>query len=169
MVSEPTETAAPKRAAPLLDMSAFLEAQRHERYRAFIVHSPVGKGKTTFARKVAVATNGAYIDVLATVEGSPELARQVDILDASFLKGLALDAARQGASVVMLDEFDFLLPIWGGDLSALVETVRKLSVTETLATIGFVMQTTTVLETLVLENSTGQSRILRLDEIQGLK
>ena len=168
-MSEPTETAAPTKTAPLLDMHAFLEAQRHERYRAFIVHGPPGKGKTAFARKMAALTNGAYIDVLATVAGTPALEAEVDILDVGFLKRLALDAVKTGASVVLLDEFDFLLPIWGGDLSPLVEFVRKLSVTETQAIIGFVMQTTPVLETFVLASSAGQSRILRLDEIKGLK
>ena len=168
-MSEPTENAAPKQTVPLLDMRAFLEAQRHERYRAFIVHGLPATGKTAFARKAAAMMSGAYIDVLATVAATPELAAQVDILDAGFLKRLALESAGQGANVVLLDEFDFLLPVWGGDLSPLVEIVRKLSVTETQAIIGFVMQTTPALETLTLVNSAGQSRLLRLDEIQGLK
>ena len=168
-MSETTENAAPKKTAPLVDIHAFLEAQRHERYRAFILHGPPNKGKTAFARKVATMTNGAYIDVLAKVAETTDLSAQVDILDAVFLKGLALDAATKGASVVLLDEFDFLLPVWGHDMGRLTEIVRKLSVTETEAIIGFVMQTTTTLETLTLENSAGHSRILQLDEIQGLK
>lgn len=36
----------------LTDMPAFIEAQRHERYRAFIVHGLPTKGKTAFARKL---------------------------------------------------------------------------------------------------------------------
>ena len=168
-MSELPQTAPHQEATPLLDMHAFLEAQRHERYRACIVHGPPDKGKTAFARKLVDATNGAYIDVLAKVAGAPELAAQVDILDAGFLKRLALEAAGQGTNVVMVDEFDFLLPLWGGDLLPLVEIVRKLSVTETQAIFVFVMQTTPALETFVLESSAGQSRILRLDEIKGLK
>lgn len=168
-MSDTTENALPKAGRPLVEMHAFLAAQRHERYRAFIVHGPPNKGKTTFARKLAAAIGGAYVDVLALVADTPDLASRVDILDAAFIKKLALDAAHQGADVVILDELDFLVPVWGTDLSPLVEIVRKLSVTETQAIIGVVMQTTPTLEALALADSTGQSRILRLDEIQGLK
>jgi hypothetical protein len=150
-------------------MHVFLDTQRRERYRAFIVHGPPNKGKSSFARKLAKITGGAYIDVLETVAKSPELAAQVDILDAGFLKGLALEVAEEGTSVILVDEFDFLIPIWAGDLSLLTEVVRKLSVTETQAIIGFVMQTVGALEDLTLKNSVGQSRNLRLDEIRGLK
>lgn len=93
----------------------------------------------------------------------------MDTLSPDFLKEIALERAKKGANLVMLDAFDFLLPIWGSEQSHLFEIVRKLSVTETQAVVGFVMQTTPVLESLTLQNSAGQSRILRLDEIRGLK
>lgn len=152
----------------LIDMRAFLERQRGERYRAFIVHGPARKGKTTFARKLADVSGGAYIDVLATVAADPALAADVDLLDANFLKRLALEAAAQGAGVIVVDEFDFLMPVWNGDLALLVEIARKLSVSDTQAVIGFVMHTVSALETTTLENSKHQSRVLRLDEIQAL-
>jgi hypothetical protein len=152
----------------LVDMLAFLKTQQAERYRAFLVHGPPRCGKSAFARKLASASSGTYLDVLATVAAVPELAEQVDVLDAGFLKRLALDAANSGAGLVLVDEVDFLLPIWSGDLSPLLEIVRKVSPPETQAIIGFFMQTTPTLESLGLHNSVGQKRILRLDEIQGI-
>ena len=159
----------PRKIAVLVDIIFFLDMQRQERYRSFIVHGPPGKGKTVFAQKLAALTGGVYIDVLANVATTPELAGKVDVLDVDFLKEIGLEAASNGASLVVLDEFDFLLPIWGGDLSIFIEMVRKLSTTETKAVICFMIQTTDSLDTSTLENSIGQSRILRLDEIQGLK
>jgi hypothetical protein len=152
----------------LTDMLTFLKMQQGERYRAFLVHGPPRCGKTAFARKLASAASGVYLDVLATIAATPELAEQVDVLDARFLKRLALEAAPQGAGLVLVDDFDFLLPIWGDDLSPLIEIIRRVSPPETQATIGFFMQTTPTLEALGLHNSAGQKRILRLDEIQGL-
>ncbi len=168
-MNDTTDNATLEKTTPLLDMPTFLEAQRHERYRAFVVHGSPTQGKTAFARKLVELLGGAYVDVLETVAGSRELSERVDTLSPNFLKEIALERAKQGANLVMLDEFDFLLPIWGSEQSRLFEIVRKLSVTETQAVVGFVMQTTPVLESLTLQNSAGQSRILRLDEIRGLK
>lgn len=157
-----------KATAPLVAMSAFLKLQRGERYRAFLVHGPPHCGKSTFARKLASQAGGTYLDVLTTVATNPELAAEVDLLDAARLKRLALDAAPQEAGLVLVDEFDFLLPLWGGDLSPLMEIVRKVSPPETQAILGFFMRTMPIFESLGLHNRAGQNRVLRLDEIQGL-
>jgi hypothetical protein len=53
---KPPQFAPPKQAAPLLNIHAFLEAQRHERSRAFIVHRSPGNSETTFARTLVEAT-----------------------------------------------------------------------------------------------------------------
>ncbi len=155
-------------AEPKVDMLEFLATLRGQRYRAFIVHAPPRKGKSTFARALAKAANGAYIDVLATIAADPDLAAKIDVLDPPALKDFALKAAND-ASVVMVDEFDLLLPIWGGDIKQLSEIVRKLSVTETAATIGFIMRTLPAIESLEITTTTGQTRVLSLDEIQALK
>jgi len=158
----------PADSPPLLDIRAFLEAQRRERFRAFILHGPPLCGKSRFARKLAQSAGGAYVDVLAHVAGSPELSDKVDVLDVPFLKRLAVDAAAgDSAPLVVVDEWDFLLPVWA-DLAPLVEMVRRLSQTETAAVPCFVLQSQPLLDGLSLPNTRGQNRVLRLEEIQRL-
>ena len=81
---------------------------------------------------------------------------------------MAVEAATPGTDVVLVDEFDFLVPVWGGDVSGLLEMVRKLSVSETQTTIGFVMKTVPAVEAFTLRDRAGNRRILRWDEIQAL-
>jgi hypothetical protein len=152
----------------LINVAAFLQVQRRERLRAFIVHAPARSGKTAFARKLASIEKGEYIDILNMVASDIELCREVDELDAAFLKRTALSAAARGAGLVLLDEFDFLVPVWGGDVSQLIEWVRKLQEPETGAVVGLLMRTVPALESLQLSNTKGQSRVLRLDEIRGI-
>src|SRR4051812_29784694 len=110
-----------------IDMRTFVDSIRGERFRGFILHGTPLTGKSIFARKLTELIGGVYIDVLDVVARSPELTAQVDTLEPNFLKMLALDAANAGASLVLLDEFDFLVPVWGGDVGPIVEIARKLS------------------------------------------
>jgi hypothetical protein len=159
---------------PLLDIMAFLEAQRRERFRAFVIHGPPLAGKTRFARKLAETTGGIYLDVLAYVTNCPDLAQKVDLLDVPFLKRLSLAVAppeeHQEAGIaplVVVDEFDFLVPIWG-DLEPFIEMVRKLSLTETRGVMAFVLQSRPSLDGLSMPITSGRNRVLRLEEIQNL-
>jgi hypothetical protein len=60
------------------------------------------------------------------------------------------------------------VPIWGGDLAQFAEIVRKLSVTETQAVIGFFLRSTPYLETLDMRTSGGLTRVLGIDDIRGV-
>ncbi len=89
------------------------------------------------------------------------------MLDAPFLRQIALEAAG-GAGLVVVEEFDFLVPIWGNDLSSLQQMVGVLSRTDTPSVIVFGMQTRPALEAWNLTNDLGQSRVLPLSSIQNL-
>lgn len=155
----------------LLDIRAFLAVQRQEQYQAFILHAPPDKDeeRRRFAAKLAaLEPDGVYLDVLARVAADPALCETIDLLDATFLRQQALDAAAGGARLIVVDEFDFLAPVWGDDLASLQELVRKLRRGETDAVLVFAMQTRPALETWRLVNEHGQSRILPLSSIQNL-
>lgn len=153
----------------LLDIRSFLTTQRKERYKAFIVHSPPEKDaeRRRFLARLAALENGVVIDLLARVVADPALSETVDLLDAAFLRQTALDAA-EGAELVVIEEFDFLVPIWGNDLSSLKQMAGVLSRTDTPSVIVFGMQTRPALEAWNLTNDLGQSRVLPLSSIQNL-
>jgi AAA+ ATPase superfamily predicted ATPase len=156
---------------PQIDMKQFIGRQRGERFATFVIHGRPLTGKTAFARQLAAAIpGGVYLDVLAYVAERPELSRRVDLLDAAELKRLAVAYAREtGAALLLVDEFDFLVHIWGDDLTEFQLLVEKLSSTETQAIIGFVLQTLPQLEEWQLQNkNTRQSRIFKLEEIKAI-
>ena len=154
----------------LLDVRQFLAVQRKERYKAFVLHSPAEKDneRRAFATRLASLEDGVYMDVLAHVAGNTELSDSIDLLDVPYLQKIALDAAGGGAGLVVVDEFDFLLPVWGNDFSGLQQMITTLSRTDTPSVIVFAMQTRPALETWHLENDHHQNRILSLSAIQHL-
>ena len=151
-----------------LNIRQFLATQRQERFKSFLIHNPPLTGKTAFARQFAAMENGIYVDVLARVAESQDLSTKIDELDVRFLKSLALDGASSGAKLVVLDEFDFLVPVWSDDLTGLHELVRKLAAVETPAVVVFVLRTRSVIEGWEIQNTLRQSRILSLSSIQSL-
>lgn len=155
---------------PLLDIRAYIAAQHKERYKAFVIHSPPEKDaeRRRFAARLAALEGGVYVDMLDKVAADSLLSETVDLLDTDFLRQVALDAASSGAGVVVVDEFDFLLPVWGNDLSGLQQMVATLSRTDTPCVIVFAMQTRPLLETWQLTNDQGQIRVLPLSAIQNL-
>jgi len=162
--AEPTDTAH-------VDIRPFLDAMRRERYRAFVIHGRPLIGKTTFARHLArLRADAIYLDVLSLVVEDSERAGAVDRMDAGDLREIALAQAEQAhARLVLVDEFDFLVHVWGGDLTAFQDMVRTLSSTRMEAAIGFVLQTQPPLDEWRLVTSIGQSRVLHLEQLQELR
>ncbi len=155
-----------------IDILQFLQQQQGERYKAFVIHGPPLASKTKFARKLAeVIPNGAYLDMLRYVTERSELAQQVDMIDVASLQRLVITyAADKGARLLLVDELDFLVPVWGDDLTEFKHMVRSLSVAQTPAVIGFILQTRYELEEWNLPNgANNQNRILHLENIQALQ
>ncbi len=136
-----------------IDIRQFLQRQLGERYKTFVIHGPPLASKTKFARKLAeVIPGGVYLDMLRYVSERPELAQQV------------------GARLLLVDELDFLVPIWGDDLTEFKHMVRSLSIAQTPAVIGFILQTRFELEEWNLPNgANNQNRILHIENIQALQ
>ncbi len=155
-----------------LDIRQFLQRQQGERYKAFVIHGPPLASKTKFARKLAeISPGGVYLDVLRYVIERPELAQQIDMIDVTALQRLViLYAINTGARLLLVDELDFLIPIWSDDLTEFKYMVRSLSVAQTPAVIGFILQTRYELEEWNLPNgANNQNRILHIENIQALQ
>lgn len=155
-----------------IDIRQFLRRQQGERYKAFVIHGPPLASKTKFARKLAdVIPGGVYLDMLRYVTERPELAQQVDMIDVAALQRLVLAyAATTGAQILLVDELDFLVPVWGDDLTEFKHMVRSLSVAQIPAIVGFILQTRYELEEWKLPNgANNQNRILHFENIQTLQ
>jgi len=155
-----------------IDIRQFLQRQQGERYKAFVIHGPPLASKTKFAHKLAeVIPGGVYLDVLRFVTERFELAQQVDMIDAAALQRLVITyAADKGARLLLVDELDFLVPVWGDDLTEFKHMVRSLSVAQTSAVIGFILQTRYELEAWNLPNgANNQNRILHIENILALQ
>ncbi len=155
-----------------IDIRQFLRRQQGERYKAFVIHGPPLASKTKFARKLAeVIPGGVYLDMLRYVTERPELAQQIDMIDVAALQRLVITyAANTGARVLLVDELDFLIPVWGDDLTEFKHMVRSLSVAQTSTIIGFILQTRYELEEWILPNgANNQNRILHIENIQALQ
>lgn len=153
-----------------VDMLRLIAAQRRERYRALVVHGPPLTGKSEFARRLAASIPGAhYLDLLAHFAGDPDLADQVDVFDAATLRDLTVAYARdREATCLVVDDPDFLVHAWNGNLTEFQTVVSKLSAAQSPAVIVFVMQTQPALENWGLLNSARDRRTLRLEEIAPL-
>ncbi len=155
-----------------IDIRQFLRGQQGERYKAFVIHGPPLASKTKFARKLAeVIPDGVYLDMLRYVTERPELAQQIDMIDVAALQRLVIAyAAATGAQVLLVDELDFLVPVWGNDLTEFMHMVRSLSVAQTPTIIGFILLTRYELGEWKLPNgANNQNRILHIENIQALQ
>ncbi len=153
-----------------VQIRSFLKKQRQERYHAFVIHGQPLKGKTAFARKLAETTpHGEYLNVLKYVADHADLAKQVDVLDTVMVRDIILAYAKEArAKLLLVDEIDFLIPTWGGDLTEFKHMVKSLSVSVTPTVIGFFLQTRHEIEEWVLVGTFQQNRILQIENIAAL-
>jgi len=148
----------------LLDLPAFVRSLRGERQPSMLVHGSPLSGKTTFARKLATQAGWGYLDVLAAVAARPELAGHIDQLDIPTLRSLLLEAAA-GVDALLVDELDFLFPLWG-DLRPFQELVRTLSVPDRPVTFVFFVQSRAEWEGWGLMTAARENRVVELEKVK---
>lgn len=151
-------------ASTLLDIRDFLSAMRGERFGSFVVHGGA-RSKSTFARRLAELEGGVYVDVLARVAEDKTLSAQVDLLDEEWLEGLAREAADPTVPLLVLDEWEFLTPIWGDDITPLLQRLARLHLP---CVTMWATVTRPEVEEAILTRADGESRVLKLEGIRAV-
>jgi GTPase SAR1 family protein len=149
-----------------IDIVAFLQAQRGEREPAILVHGPPLAGKSTFARRLAEKEGMATLDLLEHFARNARLAGEIDQADPARLRRLILDYAdTTDASILLVDEVDFLLRVWGDNLVPFREMVRRLRHPTRAVAFAIFVQTRPELDTWSLVTAARRSRVLRFEEV----
>ena len=146
----------------------FLNRQKTEDRRAFIVHFPARSGKTQFARQVANARPDVYyLDLQQYFIDHPQASHQYGF---SKLKSLLLNIDVD-ESVVLIDNPDFFFNTWlrrdQADFSNWLK-IQLRSPGVTKKTFVFFVQSDPFFESMDLKNSQGESRVLPLNAFESL-
>ena len=152
--------------ADLIDLPAFLHALRGERQPTVLVHGPPLCGKTRFAQQLAKENGWGYFDVLAALSEHRELAGQIDQFDTPTLRHLLLEVPSFG-DILLVDELDFLFPLWG-NLGSFKELVRTLNVPTGGVAFAFFVQSRPDWESWELLTASRQSRVVEFETIKPL-
>lgn len=155
--------------APLLDLPSFLRTLRGERRTAMLIHGAPLVGKSRFARGLAEKFEGGYLDVLATISQRPDLASEIDQFDPATLRRLAVEFAESTPKdFIVIDELDFLFPIWGGDLKPFQSMIYDLYNPRRATAFVFFAQSRPEWEAWALETSGRQSRVVEFENLKPL-
>lgn len=149
-----------------VDLPVFLESMRGERQPTVVVHGPPLCGKSKFAQTLASSKGWAYLDVMALLSAQSEVSRKIDQMDVSSLEERIITQA-ENANVVLVDEVDFLFPLWG-DLQPFKEMVRALLNPARPVVYVFFLQTRHDWDDWKLFTASHQSRIFAFDTIKPL-
>jgi hypothetical protein len=153
---------------PLLDLPAFLRTLRSERTTAMLIHGAPLCGKTRFARRLVDKLDGGYLDVLEAISNRPDLSASIDKFDSAALRRLAVEFAESNPKdIIIIDEFDFLFPIWGGELTPFKDMLYNLYNPQHTAFVFFA-HTRPEWEAWRLESSILQSRIVPFENLKPL-
>lgn len=94
-----------------MNFSAYLDQQKNEDTRAFVVHAPAGGGKTAFARAVRARRTDVYLlDLQKHFVTHPDL-HAIKTFGSAALQTLLLNWAEEHA-VIFVDNWDFLWNTW---------------------------------------------------------
>ena len=148
-----------------IDIQEFISFQASERYKAFILHGPVGNGKSTVAKKIAHVCGGEYIDLLGEFYKSDKLKERIDTFGPEKLKKFLLER-KASKGLIIIDNIDFLLNTWTNrEKMEFLNTIEKLSNVETKHTFVFVLQSDSFLEEKKITNTNKDSRIIDCREL----
>jgi hypothetical protein len=155
--------------APLLDLPAFLRSLRAERRTAMFIHGAPLCGKSRFARQLVEKIGGGYLDVLEALPHRPDLSVAIDQFDPAALRLLTLEFAESTPKdIIVIDEFDFLFPIWVGDLSPFQNMLHDLYNPRRATAFVFFAQSRPEWVTWQLETAARQSRVIDFERLKAL-
>lgn len=146
----------------------YLNRQKTEDRRAFIVHYPAKSSKTRFAHQVAKTSPDVYLlDLQQHFLENPNPISQFGFQELkTLLQNLTVDE-----SVVLVDNPDFLFNTWGKrdqiDFANWLK-IQLRSPGVTSKTFVFFVQSDPYFESMQLVNSKGETRILPLNAFESL-
>lgn len=148
----------------------YLNNQKTEDRRAFIVHYPAKSGKTQFAREICEQREDAHLlDLQAYFLQHPELS-PIRRLDFTKFKDLLLSLDMR-EDVILVDNVDFLFNTWRKkDKEKFSNWLKHQLRTpgDTKKTFIFVFQTDPFIENIILVNSNQESRVLPMNEFESI-
>lgn len=153
-----------------MNFHRYLDQQSSEDKRAFIIHYPANSGKTGFARRAADLRPGIhYLDLQGTFLNHPNLP-PIPQCGFVFLKDFLL-GLQIPEEFVIVDNLDFLINTWKlEEKQALLYWIkvqlRSPGITE--KTFIFIIQSDELLATAQFKNSSGQPRVLPLNEFEAI-
>lgn len=154
----------------MINFFKYLDQQSSEDKRAFIVYFPAKSGKTSFAKRAAAQRAGIYyLDLQQAFLKHPDLPK-IPQCGFDFLKDYLLGLP-MAEEFVLIDNPDFLFNTWTNDekqalLHWMKVQLRSPGVTE--KTFAFFIQSDEILATAQFNNSSGQPRILPLNEFEAI-
>ena len=154
---------------PLLDLPAFLRSLRAERRTAMLIHGAPLCGKSRFARQLVEKVDGGYLDVLDTLSHQEKISGEIDQFDPAALRLLALEyASSNPKDIIVVDELDFLFPLWGSDLSPFQNMLHDLYNPRRATAFLFFAQSRPEWEAWQLETAARQSRVIDFERLKAL-
>lgn len=146
----------------------FLDRQKTEDRRAFIVYFKAKSGKTKFAKQIAdVRADVYYLDLQEYTLGHPD---SITAYNFSGLKTFLLDIIVD-QPVILIDNPDFLFNTWVKKDEIEFENWLKIQLRSpgvTEKTYVFFVQNDPFFENLKLMNSHGESRVIPLNSFDSL-
>ena len=151
-----------------MNFYVFLNRQKTEDRRAFIICYKANSGKTTFAKQIAEARSDVYyLDLQAYALNHMDTFNSLKFLE---LKNFLL-AFEAEESVILVDNPDFLINTWGQKDKDTFENWLKIQLRSpgmTDKTFVFFVQNDPFFEHLQLVNSRGEARVLPLNNFESL-
>lgn len=148
----------------------YLNHQKTEDCRAFIIHYPAGSGKTQFALQLQKTHSDiCYLNLLEYFLENPDLP-PVSSFGFKALSGLLL-GLEVHQSVVLVDNLDFLLNTWkAGEKQELLAWIRSglRSPAVTNKTFVLIIQDDDVLSDADFRNTYKEPRVLALNQFEAV-
>jgi hypothetical protein len=152
-----------------MNVNAYINRQKAEDRRAFIIHYPAASGKTAFARRIRATREDAELfDLQAYWLEHPELLPGK--FDFSELRKLLL-GLEVTHPVILVDNLDILINTWRAkDRKDFINwlKIQLRSPRDTNKTFVFMLQDDRFLDKADLTNAHGESRVLPLDAFEAL-
>lgn len=154
----------------MINFNDYLDRQKTEDRRAFIIHFPARSGKTQFARRVhEIRSDVSLIDLQADFASQPDRLpiRRFDFQEFRGLL-LSLDVPQP---VIMVDNPDFLFNTWNAEeKQALLHWLRigLRSPGDTLKTFVLIVQDDDVLARAQFFNTNHEPRVITLNTFESV-